>query len=102
MLAPFAVLNRAIADFRLKLKPSLLANYNFMDTGKTSISVKYQNGTDRNTLEKLNQYLVTLNVKYLGASRLQFFCTMQAPPRERSSSQSLPASSRLSAPICTM
>ncbi|MGB0056414.1 MAG: hypothetical protein WBQ20_06585 [Methyloceanibacter sp.] len=44
MLAPFAVLNRAFADFRLKLKPSLLANYNFMDTGKTSISVEYQTG----------------------------------------------------------
>jgi hypothetical protein len=41
----FAVLNRAFADFRLNLKPSLLANYNFMDTGKTSISVEYQNGT---------------------------------------------------------
>ena len=96
------MLNRAFADFRLKLKPSLLANYNFLDTGKTSISVKYQNGTDCNTLEKLNQYLVTLNVKYLGASRLQFFCTMQAPPRERSWSQSLPAWSWLLAPICTM
>lgn len=33
------------------------------------MSVGYQNGTDRNTLEKLNQYLVTLNVKYLGVSR---------------------------------
>jgi hypothetical protein len=44
LLAPFAVLNRAFADFRLKLKPSLLANYNFMDTGKTSISVEYQTG----------------------------------------------------------
>jgi hypothetical protein len=38
--------------------------YNFTETGKTSISVEYQNGTDRDTLEKLNQYLVTLNVKY--------------------------------------
>jgi hypothetical protein len=39
-------------------------NYNFTETGKTSISVEYQNGTNRDTLEKLNQYLVTLNVKY--------------------------------------
>jgi len=39
-------------------------SYNFTESGKTSISVEYQNGTDRNTLEKLNQYLVTLNVKY--------------------------------------
>ena len=38
--------------------------YNFTETGKTSISVEYQNGTNRDTLEKLNQYLVTLNVKY--------------------------------------
>jgi len=36
--------------------------YNF--TEKTSISLEYENGTDRNTLEKLDQYLVTLNVKY--------------------------------------
>jgi hypothetical protein len=38
--------------------------YNFTESGKTSISVEYQNGTNRDTLEKLNQYLVTLNVKY--------------------------------------
>lgn len=38
--------------------------YNFTESGKTSISVEYQNGTDRDTLEKLNQYMVTLNVKY--------------------------------------
>ena len=38
--------------------------YNFSKEGKTSISVEYQNGTERDTLEKLNQYLVTLNVKY--------------------------------------
>ena len=38
--------------------------YNFTEDGKTSISVEYQNGTDRDTLEKLNQYMVTLNVKY--------------------------------------
>ena len=38
--------------------------YNFTETGKTSISLEYQNGTNRDTLEKLNQYLVTLNVKY--------------------------------------
>jgi hypothetical protein len=38
--------------------------YNFTESGKTSISVEYQNGTDRNTLENLNQYMVTLNVKY--------------------------------------
>jgi hypothetical protein len=38
--------------------------YNFTESGKTSISLEYQNGTDRDTLEKLNQYLVTLNVKY--------------------------------------
>jgi predicted porin len=38
--------------------------YNFTESGKTSISVEYQNGTDRNTLENLNQYLVTLGVKY--------------------------------------
>jgi hypothetical protein len=36
--------------------------YNFTDN--TSISFEYQNGTDRDTLEKLDQYLVTLNVKY--------------------------------------
>ena len=39
-------------------------NYNFTETGKTSISLEYQNGTNRDTLEKLNQYMVTLNVKY--------------------------------------
>ena len=38
--------------------------YNFTKEGKTSISFEYQNGTERDTLEKLNQYLVTLNVKY--------------------------------------
>ena len=38
--------------------------YNFTETGKTSISVEYQNGTNRDTLEKLNQYMVALNVKY--------------------------------------
>jgi hypothetical protein len=38
--------------------------YNFTETGKTSISLEYQNGTNRDTLERLNQYLVTLNVKY--------------------------------------
>ena len=38
--------------------------YNITETGKTSISFEYQNGTNRDTLEKLNQYLVTLNVKY--------------------------------------
>ena len=38
-------------------------NYNFTETGKTSISVEYQNGTNRDTLEKLHQYMVTLNVK---------------------------------------
>jgi hypothetical protein len=38
--------------------------YNFTETGKTSISFEYQNGTKRDTLERLNQYLVTLNVKY--------------------------------------
>ncbi|HEV3242498.1 MAG TPA: hypothetical protein VGY14_04540 [Methyloceanibacter sp.] len=37
-------------------------SYNFTETGKTSISVEYQNGTDRDRPEKLN--LVTLNVKY--------------------------------------
>jgi hypothetical protein len=39
-------------------------SYNLTEDGLTSISVEYQNGTDRDTLEKLNQYLVTLNVKY--------------------------------------
>jgi len=39
-------------------------SYNFTESGKTSVSVEYQNGTQRDTLEKLNQYLVTLNVKY--------------------------------------
>jgi hypothetical protein len=38
--------------------------YNFTEEGKTSISIEYQNGTKRDTLEKLDQYLVTLNVKY--------------------------------------
>jgi hypothetical protein len=38
--------------------------YNFTEDGLTSISLEYQNGTNRDTLEKLNQYLVTLNVKY--------------------------------------
>jgi hypothetical protein len=38
--------------------------YNFTKEGKTSISFEYQNGTKRDTLEKLDQYLVTLNVKY--------------------------------------
>jgi hypothetical protein len=39
-------------------------SYNFTESGKTSIAFGYQNGTNRDTLEKLNQYLVTLNVKY--------------------------------------
>jgi len=34
--------------------------------------------------------------------RSQFFCTMQAPPSARKRVQSSLASSRLSAPICTM
>jgi hypothetical protein len=38
--------------------------YNITETGKTSIFFEYQNGTKRDTLKKLNQYLVTLNVKY--------------------------------------
>jgi hypothetical protein len=37
---------------------------NITETGKTSIFFEYQNGTKRDTLKKLNQYLVTLNVKY--------------------------------------
>ena len=75
------------------------AALNFTETDK--ISFEYQNGADRDTLEKLNQYLVTLNVNIRRIAP-QFFCTMQAPPRARSSAQSLTASSRASAPICTI
>jgi hypothetical protein len=32
--------------------------YNFTETGKTSISLEYQNGINRDTVEKLNRYLV--------------------------------------------
>jgi hypothetical protein len=51
------------ANRSIRLYTAELA-YNITEDGLTSISVEYQNGTERDTLEKLNQYLVTLNVKY--------------------------------------
>ena len=38
--------------------------YNLTADGKTSVSLQYQRGEDRDTLQHLNQYLATLNVKY--------------------------------------
>ena len=38
--------------------------YNLTADGMTSISLEYQRGQNRDTLEHLNQYLATLNVKY--------------------------------------
>ena len=38
--------------------------YNFTESGNTSISLEYDNGTKRDTLEKVDQYMVTLNAKY--------------------------------------
>ncbi|MGH6736646.1 MAG: hypothetical protein ACRECX_11295 [Methyloceanibacter sp.] len=38
--------------------------YNLTDSGHTSIAIEYQNGTKRDTLENVDQYLVTLNAKY--------------------------------------
>ena len=38
--------------------------YNLTDSGTTSIAVEYENGTVRDTLEKVDQYMVTLNAKY--------------------------------------
>jgi hypothetical protein len=38
--------------------------YNLTDEGNTSISFKYENGTKRDTLEDVDQYMVSLNAKY--------------------------------------
>jgi hypothetical protein len=38
--------------------------YNITTDGKSSISVKYDNGTDKDTLQALQRYLVSLNYKY--------------------------------------
>jgi hypothetical protein len=38
--------------------------YNLTESGNTSVSVEYEKGTVRDTLEKVDQYMVTLNAKY--------------------------------------
>jgi hypothetical protein len=38
--------------------------YNITTDGKSSISVKYDNGTDKDTLQAMQKYLVSLNYKY--------------------------------------
>jgi hypothetical protein len=58
---------RAYADDRSGKDVELFATalaYNLTDEGNTSISFKYENGTKRDTLEEVDQYLVSLNAKY--------------------------------------
>ena len=38
--------------------------YNLTDDGNASISIEYSRGTDKDTLNSLNQYVVKLNAKY--------------------------------------
>jgi hypothetical protein len=51
------------SDENIDLFTTALA-YNLTESGHTSISVEYQQGTKRDTLDEVDQYLVTLNAKY--------------------------------------
>jgi hypothetical protein len=51
------------SDEDVELFTTALA-YNLTEAGTTSISIQYANGTKRDTLEEVDQYMVTLNAKY--------------------------------------
>jgi hypothetical protein len=50
------------AHANIELTSALIA-YNLAEDGSTSISLEYRKGVDRDTLERLNRYMVNLNFK---------------------------------------
>jgi hypothetical protein len=53
------------ANSRAKISSySIELAYNLTDDGSASVSVEYDRGTTKDTLEWVNQYLVKLNYKY--------------------------------------